>query len=150
MSDIFICYSRTDIAVASSLADRLRINGWSVFLDVQTPVGRRWHREIEKELHAAKAVVALWSAKSRDSDYVLEEAEYGKRNSILFPAFIDQVECPYGFRRIQTADLIGWERSYEHPGLLSLLVSLRLHLDGYPTQSAPILVPNECKSPPGS
>jgi len=117
MSDIFIAYSRTDSAVARRLAERLRAEGWSVFMDVQTPVGERWHKKIEKELLAAKAVVALWSATSRESDFVLEEADYGKRKEILFPAFIERVDYPYGFRRIQTADLIGWTGDTEHPGL---------------------------------
>ena len=138
MSDIFICYSRTDSIVAKCVAECLRAQGWSVFLDVQTPVGKRWHKEIEKELHAAKAVVALWSAKSRDSDFVLEEAEYAKRKELLFPAFIEQVEYPYGFGRIQTADLIGWTGEHAHPGLAQLLTSLRLHLDVGETRPAPI------------
>ncbi|MGH8586891.1 MAG: SUMF1/EgtB/PvdO family nonheme iron enzyme [Gammaproteobacteria bacterium] len=129
MSDIFICYSRTDSTVASRLAERLRAERWSVFRDVQTHVGKRWHKEIEKELHAAKAVVVLWSARSRDSDYVLEEAQYGKRKEILFPAFIERVEFPYGFGRIQTADLVGWVGDEGHPGLVQLLESLREHLN---------------------
>ncbi len=148
MSDIFISYSRTDTSIAVSLAERLRTNGWSVFLDFQTPIGRRWHLEIKKELNTAKAVVALWSAKSCDSDYVLEEAEYGRDKSILFPAFIEQVEYPFGFSRIQTADLIGWERNQDHPGLSKLLVSLQLHLHVHPIPSAPASVLDEEKSSP--
>jgi formylglycine-generating enzyme required for sulfatase activity len=128
MSDIFLCYSRTDAAVANRLAGQLRAEGWTVFLDVQTQVGQRWHQAIEKELRAARAVVVLWSAISRDSDYVLEEAEYGKRQQILFPAFIERVEFPYGFSRIQTADLIGWPGTPDHPGLGQLLESLQVHL----------------------
>jgi len=135
MSDIFLCYSRTDISVATKLVQRLQAEGWDVFIDKQTHVGRRWHKEIEKELHAAKAIVVLWSANSRDSDYVLEEAEYGKRNNILFPVFIEQVENPYGFSRIQTADLIGWESNPGHPGLVELLDSLRLHLNSHAPES---------------
>jgi formylglycine-generating enzyme required for sulfatase activity len=129
MSDIFICYSRTDSTIAGKLVERLRAEGWTVFFDVQTPVGRRWDREIEKALHTAKAVVVLWSAQSRDSEFVLEEAEYGKRKDILFPAFIDRVEFPYGFGRIQTADLIGWVGEPDHPGLKQLLESLRLRFN---------------------
>lgn len=138
MSDIFICYSSTDISIAVSLANRLRTNGWAVFLDFQTPVGRRWHREIERELHTAKAVVVLWSAKSCDSDYVLEEAEYGRRKSILFPALIEQVEYPYGFRRIQTANLTGWETDQDHPGLRNLLDSLQNHLNIQSVPPSPV------------
>ena len=138
MADIFICYSRTDAIVADRVAGQLRAQGWEVFLDVQTHVGKRWHKEIEKELYAAKAVVALWSAKSRDSDFVLEEAEYGKRKELLFPAFIERVEFPYGFGRIQTADLIGWAGDVEHPGLTQPLNSLHLHLQAAEIPSAPM------------
>ena len=41
MSDIFICYSRTDSNAAKHVQERLRAQGWSVFLDVH--VGKRWH-----------------------------------------------------------------------------------------------------------
>lgn len=133
MSDIFICYSRTDSTIANMLADRLRAEGWSVFLDVQTQVGRRWHKEIEREMHTARALVVLWSAQSRESDFVLEEAEYGKRKDILFPAFIERVEFPYGFGRIQTADLIGWAGDPSHPRLEQMLEPLRLQLNGQGT-----------------
>jgi formylglycine-generating enzyme required for sulfatase activity len=128
MSDIFIGYSRSDFTIAKQLTERLEAEDWTVYLDVQTPVGTRWHKEIEQQLHAAKAVVALWSARSRDSDFVLEEADYGRRQRILFPAFIEAVEFPYGFSRIQTADMIGWTGEPGHPGLVQLLAALKGHL----------------------
>ena len=130
MSDIFLCYARTDLVIATQLVEQLRGQSWSVFMDIQTHVGQRWHQKIEKELHASRAVVALWSAKSRESDFVLEEAEYGKCKNILFPAFIERVEYPYGFGRIQTADLVGWSGDQNHPGLNQILASLRLQLNG--------------------
>ncbi len=119
MSDIFIGYSRSDSAIAERLVQRFQQEGWQVFIDRQTP----------------RAVVVLWSAASRDSDFVLEEAEYGKRKEILFPAFIERVECPYGFGRIQTADLMGWNHQMEHAGLVQLLASLRVHLSNTVTPS---------------
>ncbi len=128
MSDIFICYSRTDSAIAKQLTDRLAAEGWTVYIDVQNQVGRRWDQEIEHQLEVAKSVVALWSAQSRTSEYVLEEAEYGKRNKKLFPALIERVNYPYGFSRIQTADMIGWKGEPDHPGLAQLLAALRGHL----------------------
>ena len=67
VSDLFICYSRTDIAIAKQLTECFEAEGWTVYLDVHTQVGTRWHQVIERELHAAKAVVALWSARSRDA-----------------------------------------------------------------------------------
>lgn len=130
MSDVFIAYARSDVGRAQRVAQRLRAEGWSVFLDVNTPVGKSWHRTIEKELHAARAVVVLWSATSRDSDFVLEEAGYGKRKGVLFPALIEAVECPYGFGLIQTADLVNWDGDAKHRGLADLLEPLRLWLNG--------------------
>jgi hypothetical protein len=83
-----------------------------------------------------------WCCGRRDSDFVLEEAEYGRRKAILFPAFIEQVEFPYGFDRIHTADLLGWAGDDEgHPGLAQLLESLKEHLNGGETTAGPGNVP---------
>ncbi|MDO9469198.1 MAG: SUMF1/EgtB/PvdO family nonheme iron enzyme [Nitrosomonas sp.] len=112
-------------------------------------MGRKWHKEIERELHAARAVVVLWSAASRDSDFVLEEAEYGKCKDILFPAFIERVECPYEFGRIQTADLIEWNHQLEHAGLVQLLASLRVHLNGAGTEPLHSAAPIQSVLKPG-
>jgi formylglycine-generating enzyme required for sulfatase activity len=128
MADIFICYSHKDAFVANRIADRLRAEGWDVFVDTNTQVGQRWHKQIESELHAARAIVALWSAASKESDHVLEEADYGRRNHILFPAFLQDVDAPYGFGQIQVADLIGWNGHESAPGLVSLIASLHKHL----------------------
>ncbi|MGB4226305.1 MAG: SUMF1/EgtB/PvdO family nonheme iron enzyme [Candidatus Dechloromonas phosphoritropha] len=148
VSDIFICYSRSDRVLADQLVQRLRSAGWSVFLDVQTRVGERWHKTIEREMQAARTFVALWSKRSVDSDYVLEEAEHGRRKGILLPAFIERVDFPYGFSRIQTADLVGWAGEADHPGLAQLVDGLRQQLGEQlatptPGSSAP-------PSPPGS
>jgi len=121
MSDIFLCYSRANEATAVLLKECFRAEGWTVFIDRNTPVGSRWHKQIERELEDARAVVVLWSAQSRESDYVLEEAEYGKRKNILFPALIESIGLPYGFSRIQTANLTDWEDGADHAGLTDLL-----------------------------
>lgn len=118
-----MAYSRADSGVASLLARRLKGEGWSVFMDVQTPVGKRWDKKIQDELVAAKAVVALWSTSSCDSNYVLDEADFARQNEVLFPAFIERVGCPYGFGRIYTADLVGWAGDKRHRGLARLLTS---------------------------
>ncbi|SFK26717.1 Formylglycine-generating enzyme, required for sulfatase activity, contains SUMF1/FGE domain [Nitrosomonas aestuarii] len=140
MSDIFLCYSKKDAAIANRLVEQLQAESWSVFIDRNTHVGRRWHKEIERELHTARAVVVLWSAQSRDSDYVLEEAEYGKRKDILFPALIESIELTYGFGRIQTAKLTDWEDGADHVGLTDLLTPLRLHLNGHAPEPSIIAV----------
>ena len=128
MSDIFISYSSADRSIARPLADRLEAEGWTVYWDVRIPVGQRWHQEIERQLHATKAVVVLWSPQSLQSKYVMEEAHYGNTKNILFPAFIERVEPPFGFKLFQTADMVGWNGEPDHPGLAQLLAALREHL----------------------
>lgn len=125
MSDIFVCYSHRDRAFAEKLVERLLDRGWSVFIDRQLHVGERWDKTIEHELASARAIVALWSASSRQSEFVLEEAEFGRRKGNLFPVLIEPVEIPYGFGRIEAADLSGWDSAARHDGLDLLLDSLQ-------------------------
>jgi TIR domain-containing protein len=128
-SDVFMCYARSDLDTALRLKAVLGRRGWSVFIDRQTPIGDRWHKAIERELHAARVVVALWSTRSRESDFVLEEADFGRKRGNLFPAWIERVEVPYGFGRVQTADLVGWTDANEPPGLPQLIGALSGVLD---------------------
>ena len=99
-------------------------------MDTHIHAGKRFHIEIEKELEQARAVVVLWSQAARESDYVLEEAEDAKERGILVPVRIEAVSIPYGFRRLQTADLIDWDGPPEHPSLQqTVFPALRILLD---------------------
>jgi hypothetical protein len=50
------------------------------------------------------------------SDWVKEEVEKGKARKILVPAKIDnESDIPFGFQRIQAADLVGWRESSDTP-----------------------------------
>ena len=123
MSDIFICYSSNDREVALKLKGIFVNRGWTVFVDQDIVTGKRFHKEIERELAEARAVVALWSKTSKDSDYVLDEATEGQARGILVPAVIENIEPPLGFRQIQTANLDGWGGSLQHSELHNLLLA---------------------------
>ena len=123
MSDIFICYSSNDRGVALKLKKIFVNHGWTVFIDQDIVTGKRFHQEIERELAEAWAVVALWSKTSTDSDYVLDEATEGQARGILVPAVIENIKPPYGFRRIQTADLSAWDGSLQYSELHDRLLS---------------------------
>jgi len=137
-ADIFLSHSQSDATIASQLAQRFREQGWSVFLDMENFVGELMNEIIEDQLQNSRAIVVLWSARSRKSKYVLEEANYGKRKSVLFPAFIEKVEIPYGFGRISTADLVGWSGEKNHPGLVALIGALEQHLRSKPVHDGSI------------
>jgi Tfp pilus assembly protein PilF len=121
MADIFISYARENSESANRLAAELEARGWSVFWDRQIPAGRRFSEFISEKLATAKCVITLWSEAAVASDWVQEEAEEAKQRNVLVPALIEQVDPPWGFRRIQAADLVQWRGESGHEGFRQLL-----------------------------
>jgi formylglycine-generating enzyme required for sulfatase activity len=120
MSDIFISYAKEDRPRAEAIAKALNDHGWSVWWDRDIRTGETYRRVIENEIKGARSVVVLWSEHSVDSNWVHEEATLGMERNILVPALTDDVELPFGFRQIQTADLTGWEGDATAPAFLRL------------------------------
>jgi hypothetical protein len=115
MSDIFISYASEDREEARRLANALEAQGWSVWWDRTIPAGKTFVEVIDEALTEARCVVVAWSSASTTKNWVLEEAQDGLDRGILVPVFIEQVTPPRGFRRIQAADLSGWDGSDEAP-----------------------------------
>jgi hypothetical protein len=88
---------------------------------------------IENALQEAKCVLVLWSKRSVNSDWVKTEAAYGLAQNMLVPALLQESDIPIGFRRIQAANLIGWEGDRSHPSFQSLVEAVSA-LIGEPTQ----------------
>ena len=112
---LFISYSHEDKSVAKPVAEALSQRGYDVFWDAKIPTGMTFDTYIYHELEGSNAVIVLWSKHSVDSDYVKEEAEYAKNNSVLVPLTIDATNPPFGFARIQTTDISGWHGSTKDP-----------------------------------
>ena len=116
MSDVFISYAKEDREAAQRVASALEQFGWSVFWDRKTPPGKTWEQVLEEQLETTKCVVVLWSKASVDRHWVRSEASTGRERGVLVPATIENVEkIPYEFRRIQAADLTGWDGSHSYP-----------------------------------
>jgi hypothetical protein len=115
MSDIFISYASQDRPRAQVLAQALEQHGWSVWWDRTIPTGKRFEQVIQEALAGARCVMVLWSKQSVTSDWVVEEAEEGRKRHVLVPVFIEDVLPPMGFRRIQAADLIDWDGAGTSP-----------------------------------
>jgi uncharacterized membrane protein YhaH (DUF805 family) len=114
MADIFLSYARVDQEWVSTFADALASRGFTVWRDLDIKASDRYRQVTARELRAACAVVVVWSKNSVNSDWVLDEAEEGRRLGKLVPLIIDQAEIPFGFRQIQTIGLSNW-----HPGTLT-------------------------------
>jgi hypothetical protein len=125
MKDIFISYAREDLDVARQLALALEGEGLSVWWDKEIPAGRTFDDVIEEAIKAANCVLVLWSHHSAQSNWVRLEAEEGRSRAILVPAFIEEVEIPFAFKNIQTANLIGWSGQTDHPHFKRLVTDIK-------------------------
>src|SRR4029077_8023040 len=95
-ADIFISYARSDRARVAMLARHLQAKGLRVWWDPEIPPGEKFDRVIARALVACKIVLVVWSPHSIDSDWVLNEADEGRRRKILLPVLLDTVEIPLG------------------------------------------------------
>lgn len=121
MSDIFISYASEDREKARQLAEVLNQQGWSVFWDRIIPTGKTFHLVIEEELDSARCVIVLWSKVAVTSDWVIAEAEEGRKRKVMLPTMLEQVKVPLAFRLIQASDLSGWHGENSHPELEKLV-----------------------------
>lgn len=112
MADIFLSYARADQERAKQIAKALEARGWSVWWDVSLAGGDRFRSKLDEQLRLARCVVVLWSRQSIESDWVIDEAEDGKKRKTLVQALIEEVQPPHGFRQIQAARLIDGTGGY--------------------------------------
>jgi TIR domain/Sel1 repeat len=143
--DIFVSYAREDQARVAPVVAALQARGWSVFWDRRIPAGQTWRSHIGRALEKARCVVVAWSEHAIRSEWVVEEADEGKRRGILVPVFLDPVHPPWGFRGIQAADLSGWTPGRSSPAFDSFLADLGVVLDVQGPQVA--LMPDVAPAP---
>ena len=108
-ASVFISYAQEDKPRVRPLADFLVARGWAVWWDEDIPLGKTFDQVIEEVLNAAKCVIVVWSRESVRSEWVRNEASEALARKVLVPVMIDDVKLPLEFRRLQTANLAGWE-----------------------------------------
>ena len=124
MSDIFISYASEERDRVQPLISALESTGWSIFWDRTIPAGKTWRQVIGSEIRACRSVLVVWSENSVTSEWVLEEAETGKRRGILIPVLLDNVEPPFGFGNIQAANLTAWNGDSSSPIFTHLVADI--------------------------
>ncbi|MEX1365193.1 MAG: toll/interleukin-1 receptor domain-containing protein [Nannocystaceae bacterium] len=132
MADIFISYKREDEARVRPLVEGLEAEGRSVFWDLWTTAGERWHERISRELKAARCVVVAWSKSSvaPDAEFVRDEARRALELDVLLPIRIDAVRPPLGFGERQALDLEGWKGDRTDLRYLDLVAAVAAKLEG--------------------
>jgi hypothetical protein len=123
MAGVFISYAREDRPVAQQIAAILERKGYDVWWDRELVAGNQFAEVIESKLDTADAVIVLWSAQSRKSYWVRDEAAVGRDRNRLIPLALDELPPPLGFRQLHTPSLSGWNGT-DDERLSGLWVSL--------------------------
>ena len=124
MADIFISYARADRDKVEKLAAALEAEGYSVWWDRNLTGGEEFSKEIEQELHAAKAVIVAWSKEGAASSWVRDEASLARTEQKLFPIRLDAEKPPLGFQQFHTFDFSGWKGAEAAEPFTALVASI--------------------------
>jgi TIR domain len=108
LADIALCYERSDIYLAETIAGLLGQRGYSVFWDRELYRDREFDRAASLELELASAILVLWSASSVASPLVSAEAGRAAERGRLVAAVVGRTPVPFRFRATRTIDLVEW------------------------------------------
>ncbi len=91
MRNVLISYARDDQAAARLIADRLRKDGLSVFVDEASLVaGGMWSAQLSRAMQEASAVVILLSTNSRKGTWVESEVQTAlEGKKLVVPVLLD-------------------------------------------------------------
>ena len=123
---VFISYAREDEARAQILVKALVSRGISVWWDGLVRGGDSFAERIERALTEADVIVVLWSNHSSHSNWVRDEASFGRDRNRMVPVSIDGSKAPLGFRQFQSINLRHWHGSASAPEFDALCQSIRL------------------------
>lgn len=130
MSDVFISYARQDRERIARLADALKAAGYSVWWDRRLMGGDDFADSIERELHAAGAVLVAWSSEGARSRWVRDEAGFAADSGKLVAVSVDGSQPPLGFRQFHAIDIAGWQGDAQAPALAEVLHAVEQRLAG--------------------
>ncbi len=106
--DVFVSYAREDRANAERITEALRESGCTLWWDDNIPTGSKFDAILDQALNDAACVLVLWSPDAIQSEWVKMEAQFGLARNALVPVFVEPVELPQPFHRLQTANLTDW------------------------------------------
>ena len=130
MGKLFISYAHEDKAVTEALAKALEHDGHKIWWDSELAAGDAFRPQIQAALDAADLVLVIWSARSRHSRFVADEADIAYTDGKLLPLSIEGVRPPLGFGAIHTVDLKSWAGAEDDADLKVLRDKISQRLRG--------------------
>lgn len=121
MADVFLSYAHVDRPRVRPVVELLEDEGWTIWWDRGIEPGMPWLPELETELANCRAVVVVWSEKSKDSEWVQKEAQAGLDKGALVPIMIDNDTVPATFSAYQAPDLSRWKGATDHTEIQAFL-----------------------------
>lgn len=124
--EVFISYSRRDMAVVDALATALNSRGFKVLIDRRSlPFGERWPAELSELIRRCDTVVWVISTDSVQSKWVNWELdEVAKRAKRLVPVIIDDTPRAGLPRQLGEINILPSEGSFDLTRDLELLVEV--------------------------
>ncbi|HVY87999.1 MAG TPA: TIR domain-containing protein [Hyphomonadaceae bacterium] len=135
MTDVYISYAREDRERIRPLAEMLQFEGWDVWWDPSEPT-IDGSAAIDFKLGSAGAILVVWSAYSRASEYVRSEAATGLYKNKLIQARIDSAAPPRPFDQVEVIDVNHWSGERDDPHWRRILAAVRLYA-GEPGSTRP-------------
>jgi hypothetical protein len=120
VAKLFISYASNDRNFVDRLATALALAGHKIWYDRDLDAGS-FREQILTELTQAEVAIVIWSARSTQSRYVVDEAERAAARAVLLPIRIDASDLPLGFGALQTFDLSSWSGQADDPQFTRIL-----------------------------
>jgi hypothetical protein len=120
MGKLFISYAHEDKPFVALLARALADQGHEVWWDRDLAAGGEYRQQIQLALDTAEIVIVVWSARSRLSRFVADEADQALSKGKLVPVMIDETRPALGFGAIHTIDLGAWSGAADDASLAEL------------------------------
>jgi formylglycine-generating enzyme required for sulfatase activity len=123
MTQVFISYSRKDIAFIEQLVVDLKIADLEAWYDLSgLEGGSHWRKEIEKAIKASQYVVVVLSPDAVTSTWVEEEILYAKHlGKRIIPLLFRTCEIPFGLHTLNFIDVRGGKYQQNHKEILRAL-----------------------------
>lgn len=125
MTDVYISYAREDHERVRPLAETLQFEGWDVWWDPSEPDGDS-RAALDQKLGSAGAILVVWSAYSRGSEFVRSEAATGLYKNKLIQTRIDSASPPRPFDQVEVVDLSLWSGERDDASWRRVVQAVRL------------------------